>query len=112
MRKTKRIKNFCGYGVVTATKIDDATCDLHIKVVGNHEWGVYRENDTLTIERWLVRRFDENAEIDRFMEYDAIPSTIDNHDKHVKGEDEFDYVDACDYLIYYKGKEEFMYREQ
>ena len=54
------IKHWQGYGIVTATKIKDANCDLHIKVKGNHEWGLVR-NDEYDIFRWLVSKFDRGG---------------------------------------------------
>ena len=56
-----KIKHFQGYGSVTATKlsnrkINDTTKRLIIKVSGNHEWGLYR-NDRYDVYNWLVKRF-------------------------------------------------------
>lgn len=56
-----RIKHFAGYGCVNATKIKhvktgENTKRIVIKVVGNHERGIYR-NDYYDIYNWLVKRF-------------------------------------------------------
>jgi hypothetical protein len=56
-----RIKHFAGYGCVNATKIKDIktgenTRRLVVKVWGNHERGIYR-NDYYDIYNWLVKRF-------------------------------------------------------
>lgn len=56
-----RIKHFAGYGCVNATKVKntktgDKTRQVIIKVAGNHERGIYR-NDYYDIYNWLVKRF-------------------------------------------------------
>lgn len=53
-----KIKHWQGYGTVTALKINDGTCTLHIRVSGNHEWGL-RRDDLYDLYNWLVRRFDK-----------------------------------------------------
>ena len=51
-----KIKHFAGYGYVDAKRIsthkNDSTYDVTIKVKGNHEWGIHRE-DTYDVVRWL-----------------------------------------------------------
>ena len=56
-----RIKHFAGYGTVNATKLynhklSNTTKRLVIKVSGNHEYGLYR-NDIYDVYNWLVKRF-------------------------------------------------------
>ena len=56
-----KIKHYAGYGTVTATKVKNVqtginTKQLVVKLVGNHECGLYR-NDTYDIYNWLVKRF-------------------------------------------------------
>lgn len=56
-----KIKHFSGYGCVIATKINNTkitenTKRLTIKVTGNHERGLYR-NNYYDIYYWLVKRF-------------------------------------------------------
>ena len=56
-----RIKHFAGYGCVNAIKVKNVktgenTKQIVIKVSGNHEWGLYR-NDKYDIYNWLVKRF-------------------------------------------------------
>ena len=56
-----RIKHFAGYGCVNATKIKhiktgENTQQIVIKVSGNHERGLYR-NDKYDVYNWLVKRF-------------------------------------------------------
>ena len=58
-----RIKHFQGYGTVNAEKksktVKDGMTKLVIKVSGNHEYGLYRD-DKYDIANWLVKRFDKN----------------------------------------------------
>ncbi len=53
-----KIKHWQGYGTVTAQKIKDTGCTLHIRVSGNHEWGL-RRDDEYDLFNWLVRKFDK-----------------------------------------------------
>lgn len=56
-----KLKHWQGYGCVNATK---EKCDrseyLHIKVTGEHEYGLERD-DFYDLHRWLVKRFDKSA---------------------------------------------------
>lgn len=56
-----KIKHWQGYGTVNAKKISDKNNRLVIEVSGNHEWGLYR-NDDYDIYNWLVKRFNKNIE--------------------------------------------------
>lgn len=59
-----RIKHWQGYGTVTAKKVRKTVrcgeTTLVIKVSGNHEWGLVR-NDAYDLKRWLIDRFDKSA---------------------------------------------------
>ena len=55
-----KIKHFAGYGTVTARKVNDGTCKLHIRVEGNHERGIVRE-DIYDLYNWLVKKFDKTV---------------------------------------------------
>lgn len=59
-----RIKHWQGYGTVTAKKIsktmENGETVLVIKVSGNHEWGLVRD-DAYDLKRWLIDRFDKSA---------------------------------------------------
>ena len=91
-----KIKHWQGYGTVTAQKVKDNTCTLHIKVTGNHEWGLVR-SDVYDLFNWLVKRFDmtqtdfikwkRNLNNLYFEEGSTI---IDGH-----------CVDTCDYYFFY-----------
>ena len=52
-----KIKHWQGYGTVDAVKLKSKDFDLVVKVSGNHEWGL-RRDDTYDLFRWLVQRFD------------------------------------------------------
>ena len=54
-----KIKHFAGYGSVEATRIKNASCTLHIRVHGDHEYGLRRDDD-YDLFNWLVRRFDKS----------------------------------------------------
>ena len=55
-----KIKHWQGYGTVTAVRIKDKDCELHVRVSGNHEWGLERKDD-YDGYRWLYKRFKRNA---------------------------------------------------
>lgn len=63
-----RLKHWQGYGNVSATLIKKSRLSalsdnllMTIKVKGNHEWGLIREDDNYTIKRWLLERFDKST---------------------------------------------------
>lgn len=70
--KTKgimKIKHFAGYGSVNATKVEKSThtnmldeshTKLVVKVSGNHEWGLERD-DSYDLYNWLIKRFDKGV---------------------------------------------------
>lgn len=56
-----KLKHWQGYGTVDARRVKDPRCTLHVKVSGNHEWGI-RRDDLYDLYNWLVRRFDRNVQ--------------------------------------------------
>lgn len=57
-----KIKHWAGYGTVTARKVKDGSCTLHVRVEGNHEQGVERGAwDVYGLYMWLVKRFDKTV---------------------------------------------------
>lgn len=90
-----KIKHWQGYGTVSATKQKDKSCTLHVRVVGNHEWGLVRE-DLYDLYNWLVKRFDKSVP-----EYLTWRRTADVHivDGYmvVNGLD----TEVCDYYFRY-----------
>lgn len=97
-----KIKHWQGYGNVTATKTgkrvvkDDWTGDktiLQVKVKGNHEWGLER-NDDYDVWNWLVKKFDKS--VGEFYNYYV---SVKTNDYYIK-ENGLD-VEVCDYTITY-----------
>jgi len=93
-----KIKHFAGYGCVSARKVKDGTpFTLHIRVEGNHEWGIARE-DEYDLYRWLVCRFDK-----------AVPDYPTWHRSHPiievkpgwKTDPVLGMIDTCDYYFTY-----------
>ena len=57
-----RIKHWAGYGCVSARKVNDNNpFTLHIRVEGDHEQGLVRE-DEYDLYTWLVKRFDHDVQ--------------------------------------------------
>ena len=92
-----KIKHWQGYGTVSARKVPDKTCTLHVQVVGNHEWGIDRR-DPYTLHNWLVKRFDRTVP-DFYEWWNNMVTDI----RTVPGETVVDGVDTdtCDYYFTY-----------
>ena len=54
-----KIKHWQGYGCVDAKRIPNKSCTLHVRVHGEHEWGLRRDDD-YDLFNWLVKRFDKS----------------------------------------------------
>jgi hypothetical protein len=54
-----KIKHFAGYGTVEAKKMPANGATLHIRVSGNHECGL-RRDDEYDLFNWLIRKFDKS----------------------------------------------------
>lgn len=87
-----KIKHFQGYGTVQAVKIKDKSCTLHVKVIGNHECGLRRDDD-YDLYNWLVKRFDKSFET--YMDFREKRPQIEIEESIVNG------VDVCDYRFTY-----------
>lgn len=87
-----KIKHWQGYGSVNATRVKDKNVKLHIRVVGNHEYGIHRD-DEYDLYYWLVRRFDKN--IQDPMQWHWLHPQITIIDG-IEND-----VDTCDYLFDY-----------
>lgn len=88
-----KIKHWQGYGSVEAKKIsfktENGIAKMHIKVKGNHEWGIHRD-DPYDIANWLIKKLDKT-----FKDYRTITSL------HL--EDGFENgIETCDYFIEYR----------
>ena len=89
-----KIKHWQGYGSVNAIKVKDNTCKLHIRVSGNHEWGICRD-DLYDLYNWLVKRFDKS--IKDSIEWHKLYPTVEI----IESWDDVNKVDRCDYLFNY-----------
>ena len=94
--KGRKIKHYQGYGSVHAKKITGNNDFLHIKVWGNHEWGI-ELNDDYSVWNWLVKRFAKNMG-----EYSW--GKIKNFTTEMSWiKDDYGCdVDVCDYKIYFR----------
>lgn len=104
-----KIKHWAGYGSITATKVADKTCTLHIHLEGNHEQGLERDN-LYDLYKWLVQRFDKSlkdvSELDwerntkrmtkyGYEDYESPTYTYECNWDSVRK------VDTCDYKFWY-----------
>ena len=90
-----KIKHWKGYGTVSAQKIPDRNCTLHIRVTGNHEWGL-RRDDLYDLYNWLVKRFDRT--VPDVLTWERQANVFINEGYTVQnGLD----VDTCDYYFTY-----------
>lgn len=93
-----RIRHFSGYGTVTATKCKDSTPSmLHIRVQGNHEQGVVREDD-YDLYNWLVKRFDKSV-VDYLEWHRSVP--IIEIRPGWRRDPKLGFIDTCDYYFTY-----------
>lgn len=90
-----KIKHWQGYGTVSATRIKDKSCTLHVRVTGNHEWGL-RRDDLYDLYNWLVRRFDKSVP-DVYEWLRSASVFINEGSTVIDGLD----VDTCDYYFTY-----------
>ena len=90
-----KIKHWQGYGTVSAQKIKDKNCTLHVRVVGNHEWWL-RRDDLYDLYNWLVRRFDKSVP-DVYAWIRSANVFINEGSSVIDGLD----VDTCDYYFMY-----------
>lgn len=86
-----RIKHWQGYGTVNAVRVKDKQCTLHIRVSGNHEWGLERD-DVYDLYNWLVKRFDKSVP-DYLQWYRT--AIVSVNDRYENGEE------VCDYMFTY-----------
>lgn len=58
----RKIKHWAGYGCVMAERVQDDSCTMHIRITGDHERGLSRQDwDKDTMYNWLVHRWDKDA---------------------------------------------------
>lgn len=92
-----KIKHWAGYGCVTARKVKSNPYVLHIRVEGNHEWGIVRE-DEYDLFNWLVRRFDKD--ILDYAEFHRMSPAIRIVPGYRKDPD-LGMIETCDYYFKY-----------
>lgn len=94
-----KLKHWSGYGCVTARKIQDGSCTLHVRVEGLHEQGLERGTwDTSGLYNWLVKRFDKN--VPDCTEWCRMHPIIDTR-SDFRMDPKLGYVDICDYYFTY-----------
>lgn len=86
-----RIKHWQGYGTVNAVRVKDKQCTLHIRVSGNHEWGLERD-DVYDLYNWLVKRFDKS--VPDYLQWHRT-AIVSVNDRYENGEE------VCDYMFVY-----------
>ena len=89
-----KLKHFAGYGTVKATRVKDKNHTLHIRVQGNHEWGLVRKDEG-DLFMWLVRRFDKRVN-NLIAWYKMRPRISYQHGYDNEAEEE-----TCDYVFDY-----------
>lgn len=95
----RKIKHFAGYGTVMAGVIKDNSCTLHVRVEGNHEWGLQLGTfDEYGICNWLVKRFDKS--VTDAVEWSRKYPHIEVHPSTFKAPNGV-WTDRCDYLFWY-----------
>ena len=93
-----KIKHWQGYGCVTARKCKDSNpFTLHIRVEGNHEWGIVR-NDEYDLYNWLVRRFDKD--VADYSEWHSSLPIIEVR-PGFRSDPLLGVIDTCDYYFTY-----------
>ena len=94
-----KVKHFAGYGCVDISKVSERKFttefgeekkELRIKVKGNHERGLVRDDD-FDAFNWLVKRFDKSVTDYRDI---TISSIVESYDI-----ENGVYVDVCVYTI-------------
>ena len=92
-----KVKHWQGYGTVEMKKVSQKTQNgvktVVVKVSGNHEWGLKR-NDVYDIHRWICKRLAKDCK-----EYsDIINMSINDSYEIINGID----TEVCVYTISYK----------
>lgn len=88
----RKVKHYCGYGTVMVGKIKDNSVKLHVRVEGNHEWGI-ESHDEWLLYCWLVRRFDKN--VPEYRDWYLSHPIIDVQSGTTNG------IETCDYCFTY-----------
>jgi len=91
-----KIKHYQGYGVVNAKKVSADADTLVVRVSGEHEYGLVRD-DKYDVFNWLVKRFDK-----KHTSYMDIVD-IDIDDTYVENPKCYTgYEEVCTYTIHFR----------
>lgn len=94
----RKVKHFAGYGTVAMGKIDDGTARLHVRVEGNHEWGLQvDESDLHTLYTWIVSRFRKDLTFEEWYRLRPLVSVVPNW----RTDPAAGMIDTCDYYFYF-----------
>ena len=88
-----KIKHWQGYGTVNAVKVKSREFDLVVKVSGNHEWGL-RRDDMFDVFNWLVKRFDKSWADKTYADFRGAQMFIQHWD--------YEGVEYCQYSFRYR----------
>ena len=91
-----KIKHWQGYGTVEARRIPNKSCTLHVRVSGQHEWGL-RRDDMYDLFGWLVKRFDKSLKDVPYAEFHRMNPRV----QIIEWSSEMGAHDNCDYYFTY-----------
>lgn len=92
-----KIKHWQGYGIVNAVKVKDKNCTLHVRVSGQHEWGI-RRDDMYDLFGWLVQRFDKSLKDKTYADFHRMDPNVFIQEWNITGNPD----DYCDYYFMYR----------
>ena len=94
-----KIKHFAGYGTVEAKRIPNRSCTLHVRVTGEHERGI-RRDDLYDLFGWLIKKFDRSMKDVTYAEFHCMNPKV----QIVEWNDhsEVGVKDVCDYYFTYR----------
>ena len=90
-----KIKHWQGYGIVNAVKVKRKDFTLCVKVSGNHEWGL-RRDDLYDLFNWLVKRFDKDWADKTYAEFRSAGGMV-----YISHWD-YEGVEYCEYAFKYR----------
>ena len=97
-----KIKHWQGYGTVDAKKINEQVSGdralVEIKVTGNHEWGIERD-DKYDVTNWLLKKLVKGFKNEIYDYRDIVYMSLEpGYEKDDKGQ----MVDTCIYSVIYE----------
>lgn len=99
-----KIKHFAGYGFVEAEKVSyreyekygELLKEIVIRVTGDHEWGLERE-DTYDVYHWLLVKFDKKVKPYSL----TLIENLEIQD-YFKEQPDHSFIEVADYIITYR----------